>query len=237
MKRPLIGLVPQLDCPQQRLFNRLNYFEALEEAGALPVSLPLSTDPEELRELAERMDAFVFTGGIDVSPRRYGEDPIPEMGEVHPRRDEMEARLLPLVMERGKSILCICRGIQAVNVILGGTLYQDLPAQHPSEIAHRQPEPFDKPSHPVTVLPDTPLAALVGPGELMVNSIHHQAVKALAPVLRPMAISPDGVVEAAWLPDYPYLRAYQWHPEYLHVDNAPSRALFRDFVESVRNKE
>ena len=237
MTKPLIGLIPQLDCPQKRLFNRQNYFEALEEAGALPVCLPLTTDLEALRELAERMDAFLFTGGIDVSPRRYGEAPIPEMGECHPRRDEMEARLLPMVMERGKSILCICRGIQTVNVILGGSLYQDLPAQHPSEIIHRQPEPFGKPSHPVTVLPGTPLAALVGPGELMVNSIHHQAVKALAPALRPMAMSPDGLVEAAWLPDYPYLRAYQWHPEYLHEDNAPSRALFRDFVESIRGKE
>lgn len=233
MTKPLIGLVPQLDCPQQRLFNRLNYFEALEEAGALPVSLPLTTDPEELRSLAHRLDAFVFTGGIDVSPQCYGESPIPEMGEAHPRRDEMEARLLTLVMERGKSILGICRGIQTVNVILGGTLYQDLPAQRPSEIAHRQPKPFEAPSHPVTVLPDTPLAALVGPGELMVNSIHHQAIKALAPALRPMALSPDGLIEAVWLPGYPYLRAYQWHPEYLCGNNAPSRALFRDFVESI----
>lgn len=234
MEKPLIGLVPQLDCPQQRLFNRLNYFEALEEAGALPVNLPLRTDPQGLRALAQRMDAFVFTGGIDVSPGRYGEDPIPELGQVHPRRDEMEALLLPLVMEQGKSILCICRGIQAVNVILGGTLYQDLPTQHPSEIAHRQPEPFDMPSHSVTVLPDTPLADLVGSGELMVNSIHHQAIKTLAPPLKVMAKSPDGVIEAAWLPGYPYLRAYQWHPEYLHKKDASSRALFHDFLQSVR---
>lgn len=234
MKKPLIGLLPQWDEEKGRLFNRLNYFEALEEAGALPVCLPLTTDPEELGELAERMDAFVFTGGVDVSPRRYGEAPLPELGRVHPRRDEMEALLLPLVMARGKSILGICRGIQSINVILGGTLYQDLPSQHPSEIAHFQPQPFDRASHAVTVLPGTPLASCLGAGEHWVNSIHHQAVKALAPALLPMALSPDGLVEAAWLPDYPYLRAYQWHPEYLHESDASSRALFRDFVESIR---
>lgn len=233
MEKPMIGLLPQWNREKDRLFNRRNYFEALEEAGALPVNLPLTTDPEELRAYALRMDAFLFTGGIDVSPLRYGEELIPELGEVHPQRDQMEALLLPLVMEQGKSIMAICRGIQTINVILGGTLYQDLPTQHSSEIAHQQPAPFDQPGHAVTVLPDTPLAALVGAGELRVNSIHHQAVKALAPLLRPMALSPDGLIEAAWLPGYPYLRAYQWHPEYLCGDNGPHHALFRDFVESI----
>lgn len=236
MQKPLIGLLPQWNREEDRLFNRRNYFEALEEAGALPVNLPLTTDPEELREYALRMDAFLFTGGIDLSPLRYGEEPIPELGEVHPQRDQMEALLLPLVMEQGKSILAICRGIQTINVILGGTLYQDLPTQHPSEIAHRQPAPFDQPGHTITVLPGTPLAVLVGADTLRVNSMHHQAIKALAPVLRPMALSPDGLVEAAWLPDYPYLRAYQWHPEFLHEDDASGPALFRDFVESIHGK-
>ncbi len=234
MSKPLIGLIPQYDADAKRLNNRDNYFAAVSAAGGLPVNLPMSSDLSELKALAERMDAFLFTGGIDVSPARYGEEPLPELGEVQSFRDEMESSLLPLVMEKEKSLLCICRGIQTVNVILGGSLYQDLPSQRPSDICHSQGEPYEKPTHPVRILPGTPLALLLGVEELAVNSMHHQAVKALAPGLQVMATAPDDVIEAAWLPAYPYLRAYQWHPEYLFEGgDEPSRLIFADFINSI----
>lgn len=233
MRKPLIGLVPQIDRENARLNNRQNYFTSLQAAGALSVNLPMSSDPALLKEIVERMDAFLFTGGVDVAPERYGEAPLPQLGEVHAERDAMEAALLPLVMESGKSILCICRGIQTVNVILGGTLYQDLPTQKPSALTHSQSGNYESPVHTVNILPDTPLASLLGVQELAVNSMHHQAVKEPASALRPMAYAPDGVLEAAWAPDYPYFRAYQWHPEYLAEKDGFAAAIFRDFVESI----
>ena len=234
MEKPLIGLVPQIDRENARLNNRRNYFDSLAAAGTLPVDLPMTADQELLRSIAERMDGFLFTGGVDVDPARYGEAPIPQLGEVHPERDAMEAALLPLVMETGKSILCICRGIQTVNVILGGKLYQDLPTQLPSEIVHSQNGDYETPVHEVEIVPGTPLALLAKTKSAQVNSMHHQAVKALAPSLRPMAYAPDGVVEAAWEPNYPYFRAYQWHPEYLARKDSLAAAIFRDFAESIR---
>ena len=234
MHRPLIGLMPQIDLENARLNNRRNYFTSLQAAGALPVNLPMTDDPALLRAMVERMDGFLFTGGVDVDPARYGEAPIPQLGEVHRERDAMEAALLPLVMKTGKSILCICRGIQTVNVILGGTLWQDLPGQNPSELTHSQSGSYEEPVHTVNILPDTPLSALAGMESARVNSMHHQAVKALAPSLRPMAYATDGVLEAAWMPDYPYFRAYQWHPEYLSHKDRLSAEIFRDFVESCK---
>ena len=233
MNKPLIGLVPQIDRENARLNNRQNYFEALQLAGALPVNLPLSSDEGLLRSMVERMDAFLFTGGVDVDPTRYGEEPIPELGEVHRERDAMETALLPMVMESGKSILCICRGIQTVNVILGGTLYQDLPSQHPSPLVHSQKGDYETPVHGVEILPGTPLSALLGVKELAVNSMHHQAVKLLSPRLKAMAYAPDGILEAAWMPDYPYFRAYQWHPEYLAEKDRAAKAIFEDFVSHI----
>lgn len=233
MKRPLIGLVPQIDTPSDKLVNQTVYFDALRGAGSLPVSMPLTSDPEVLKALVERLDGFLFTGGVDVDPKRFGEAPHPALTELHPKRDEMESLLLPLIMESGKSVFAICRGLQTVNVILGGTLYQDLDTQHPSEIHHRQSPPFDRFCHSVAVLPDTPLHDKLRVDELSVNSIHHQAIKALAPALKPMALSPDGLIEAVYAPDYPYLRAVQWHPERLYATDEFSRILLNDFVNSI----
>ncbi len=233
MSRALIGLVPSIDAENGRLFNRWNYLRAVEEAGGIPVILPVTAEPEVLSKLADSLDGFVFTGGVDIAPSCYGEEPLPELGEVQRERDALEAALLPLVMDRGKSILGICRGIQAINVFLGGSLWQDLPSQQPSVICHRQERDFDIPVHTVSVVAGTPLAALSGKGELRVNSMHHQAVRTLAPALRPMAYAPDGVLEAVWAVDYPYLRAYQWHPEYLTRSYSVAAAIFTDFVKSI----
>lgn len=153
-----------------------------------------------------------------------------------PRTDALERELLNRALEQDKPILGICRGIQFLNVALGGTLYQDLPTEHPSRIEHSMKPPYDRAAHAVRILPDTPLAALLQKMELDDNSCHHQAIKALAPVLVEIARSTDDLIEAVYLPGKTYVWALQWHPELtLHTDE-DSRKIFEAFVGAVRKK-
>ena len=139
-------------------------------------------------------------------------------------------------VNKGKPLLGICRGAQLINVALGGSLYQDIPSEYKTEIAHRQGEEKMEYSHSVTVLENTPLAALVGEGELPANSFHHQAAKRLGNGLLPMAYAADGIVEAMYFPAHTYLRAYQWHPERLCERDEKNKALFSEFITACITK-
>ena len=145
----------------------------------------------------------------------------------------MEGIVLKMALERDKPVLGICRGIQFINAFLGGTLYQDLPTQHPSQTNHRQPAPYDRPVHDVTVAGKSPLHDCLACDRLAVNSCHHQAVRTLAPALQAMAFSPDGLVEAAYMPGKRFVWAVQWHPEFSFRTDAASRKIFRAFTESM----
>ena len=148
-------------------------------------------------------------------------------------RDNMEKLVLEDAMKEGKPILGICRGIQFINAVLGGTLYQDLPSQHPSQIEHHQTPPYDIPVHDVIISRSTPLYECLGTDRISVNSYHHQAVKAVAPELEIMAESEDGIVEALYKPFYSFLWAVQWHPEFSYKTEGNSRKIFRAFVERL----
>ena len=199
--------------------------------------LPLVSEDGLLEQMAKAMDGFLFTGGPDVSPGRYGSEREAFCGEGCEERDEMELRLFKKVYSRDKPALGICRGMQLANVALGGTLYQDLVAQCPSEIGHRQPSPYDAPAHSVAIVSASPLGRLLGKGEINVNSCHHQAVRDLAPGLSVMAEAPDGVVEAVWMPGKRFVWAVQWHPEFSYYADANSRRIFNAFVESMKKQE
>ena len=161
----------------------------------------------------------------------------PTCGELCPARDTLERELLNRALEQDKPILGICRGLQILNVTLGGTLYQDLPTEHPPEISHSMKPPYDRAAHTVRILPDTPLAALLQKPELGVNSCHHQAIKTLAPGLVEMARSTDGLIEAVYLPGKTFVWAVQWHPELsLHAGEA-SRKMFIALVTAVIKKQ
>lgn len=229
MKKPLIGLVPLVDEGRESYWMLPGYMTGVEQAGGVPVMLPLTSDEEALRRLAQGLDGFLLTGGHDVSPAVYGAPVSPRCGDCCPKRDEMEGLLLRLVLEADKPVLGICRGIQFLNAALGGTLYQDLPDERPSAVIHHQEPPYDQPSHPVSLLPGTPLAALMEAHTLPVNSCHHQGIKALAPALSPMAKAEDGLVEAVWMPAARFVWAVQWHPEFAFRTES-SRRIFRQFV-------
>lgn len=233
-KKPMIAVIPLLDEQRDSLWMLPGYFDGITGAGGIPVMLPLTDDEAALRQCVELCSGVLFTGGQDVSPALYGEDILYDNVGCCPDRDAMESIVLKLAMEQDKAILGICRGIQFINVSLGGKLYQDLPSQHPSEVCHRQTPPYDVPAHTVELVPGSPLEELLHTENLPVNSYHHQAVRELAPGLEPMAVSPDGLVEAVCRPASRFLWAVQWHPEFAFKKDPANRAIFRRFVEACR---
>jgi len=236
MKRPVIGVVPLWDEERESLWMLPGYLAGIEEAGGLPLILPLTGEASVLRQLAAGVDGMLFTGGQDVNPALYGEEKSDVCGQPCQRRDEMERLLFAEALSRDKPVFGICRGIQLFNALLGGSLYQDLPSQTQSRIRHAQKPPYDQPAHEVRVLPGTPLSALSGQEILSVNSCHHQGLKTLAPPLAVMAKTRDDLIEAVYMPEKTFAWAVQWHPEYA-LDDPVSRALFAAFVEAVHESK
>lgn len=231
MTRPIIGVVPLLNYQKNHYWMVPGYLKGLQEAGAMPVMLPVITSVSEAEHLIALCSGFLFTGGQDVNPAVYGEKKSTLCGEISPERDIMEKLLLEQAMAADKPILGICRGIQFINAALGGTLYQDIPLQLPSDIVHFQQPPYHLPSHEVEICPESPLRRLLGRNRIYVNSYHHQGIKELSPQLCEMAYSADGLTEAVYAPNQYFLWAVQWHPEYSYTADENSRKLFRAFIE------
>lgn len=231
MQKPLIGVIPLWDDQRESIWMLPGYLDGLRQAGGLPVILPLEADGDDLRQLYALCGGLLFTGGHDVDPSLYGGQAGPLCGPLCPRRDALERALFRQALEAGKPMLGICRGIQLFNVLLGGTLYQDLPTECPGAVPHRMAPPYDRPFHTVHLAEGGMLRGLLGREELGVNSYHHQGIRALAGPLRAEARAPDGLVETISCPEHPFLLAVQWHPEFSFRTDAASRAIFRAFVE------
>ncbi len=233
-RKPVIGIVPLVDYGRESLWMLPGYIEGVASCGGLPVVLSLTEDKGDIEEYMSLCDGFLFTGGQDVNPTEYGEEKLSLCGEICPERDRMERPLLAAAMERDKAVLGICRGIQTINAYLGGTLYQDIPAQCPSEVNHHQDRPYYVPSHRVNIVAGSPLEKVLGKREAMVNSCHHQAVKKLASGLTVMATAPDGIVEAVYMENKRFFWAVQWHPEFSYKVNSDSVKIFDAFVKGCR---
>ena len=237
---PLVGVTATVETIGGRPRIRLNaaYTRALESAGLLPVVIPPLGSPAAAAPLLRGLRGLVLTGGEDVGPDRYGHPPHPELGTVQPARDEAALALVAAARAAGLPTLAICRGIQLLNVALGGTLVQHLPAERPGPLAHGQEGLRAARTHDVAVAPGSRLASALGAERLAVNSMHHQAVRALAPALRATAHAPDGVVEGAESADPAWWAlAVQWHPEELTDGPEPwDRALFAAFAREVRGR-
>ena len=232
-KRPLIGIVPDYSEEKKQMELYSNYVTAVEKSGGVPLILPIPSDKKTAEKLAALCDGFLFSGGIDVSPKRYGEEPIPQLGEVSPLRDEADFQYFRLAYASKKPIIGICRGEQVLNVCRGGTLYQDLPAQLSGALLnHRQEEPGDVKTHEVLALKESTVAKAYGTEKFTVNSFHHEAVKAVAPGLTVTAKAPDGVIEALEDPSYGFFVLVQWHPEKIFDVCKGSQTLFRFFIEA-----
>ena len=232
MKKPLIGLIPLVDEGRESFWMLPGYMAGIARAGGLAVMLPLTGEDVDIENLVERFDGFLFTGGHDVDPALYGQEKEGCCGDLCPGRDTMEQKLLKAALAADKPVLGICRGLQLMNAVLGGTLWQDIPTQVPSETNHRMAAPYGRAEHTVQVNPELPFGNL--PLTLGVNSCHHQGIRELAPELKVWAKAPDGLVEAVYLPGKRYARAVQWHPEFFPVEDELSRTIFGGFVEAAK---
>ena len=218
------------------VFLYTSYIEALHKIKLAAVLITPAHTPDAIAALMDSCCGLVLTGGEDVDPRRYGEPPSPALGAVEPARDEMEFAALQAAIEREMPVFGICRGAQVLNVHFGGTLYQDLKTERPTDLLHDQTAPWDRRTHNATVETDTLLHTVLGDTRLFINSFHHQAVKDVGRDLRIAAIAEDGLIEAIEHEKMPWVLGVQWHPERNEAtapDTDPDRRLFAAFRAAV----
>lgn len=230
MSKPIIAITSR--CEDGYIWQRNNYMDCIEAAGGIAVCLSLHGGSSAIDSLVDRFDGFLFSGGDDIHPGAYGEDMLEEC-KVDTCRDALEIPLMAAVLAKKKPVFGICRGLQVMNIVLGGNLYQDIPSQLPeSNILHNQEEPFTKTVHQVNILPNTPLTSILGSDRIDINSMHHQSIRALAESLRPTAMADDNIIEGVYLPDHPFAVAVQWHPEWLGMEDPASAKLFVAFIDA-----
>lgn len=238
MAAPLIGITANYQAEENSKFGTItlgeSYVQAVIQAGGIPVLIPVGLSEAQTAALFDRLDGLLLTGGADVDPQRFGGVPHPRIYGINQQRDTLEIQLVQMAAEREKPFLGICRGLQVINVALGGTLYTDIGDQHPEALRHDwYPDiPRNHLAHAVQVSPLSRLAAILDADEVPVNSLHHQAILHLAPGLRPSAYSPDRLVEGVEIADHPFGLGVQWHPEWIQ-EHAPQRQLFRALVEAA----
>jgi putative glutamine amidotransferase len=219
-----------------RFYLARYYSEAVEAAGGLPVHVPLIPSADFVKGVVDSLDGLLLPGSdSDIDPQRYGREPHPQLGSVHPIKDETDLLALTRVEERGMPLFAICFGIQSLNVSRGGTLIQDIVSQHPDAIKHEQGAPRDRHSHRVRLLEDSMLGQLAGTESAPVNSHHHQAIETLGRELVATAWAPDGIIEAVEDPRSDrFVLGVQWHPELGWERDELSQALFSRFVSEAR---
>jgi putative glutamine amidotransferase len=238
MRPPLIGITCGTSARDTRASNpqdRLNqsYSRAVAAVGGIPVILPNAGAPDDARVLLDRLDAVLLSGGYDVAPDRFGEEMLNETVEVDPERDQAELDLIYTVLDRDMPVLAICRGIQLLNVAMGGSLIQDIPSQVDTSLCHSQKAERSLATHPVRVEPGSKLGEIVGRETLDVNSFHHQAVKRVAEGLVVTAAAPDGIVEAVEAAGARFVVAVQWHPEEMVEKDDAAKRIFTAFVRAA----
>lgn len=242
--KPLIGIscgtfYDRAWCPPS-FGHRQTYVDAILRANGAPMLIPPVQDEATLRALYERLDGVLLAGGGDIEPAHYGDEPHAKLGTLDPLRDGAELPMARWAAAEGKPILGICRGVQVINVALGGTLWQDIPSQIASELLHNlsyEREDWTHLAHEMRISPDSRLRALLGVDSMLINSLHHQSVRQIAPGLRAVAWAPDGVVEALEGGGDSFLLGVQCHPEALQATADPRwQAVFAAFVQSCAER-
>lgn len=219
--QPLIGITPQYEIERERAWIRSSYTGAVIRAGGIPVILDQYEDKAVLEALLPRLDGILFTGGVDINPKLYGEEVDPKCGEIADVRDAFEVRLMEVVEQYDIPVFGICRGIQSLNVLCGGSLHQ-----------HRDNHQGVR--HDVDITEGTRLHAIIGKTKINANSFHHQCVKAIAPGLIVTAHAEDGTIEAIERPGERFFVGVQWHPELLSANEEDHHALFCAFIGAAR---
>ena len=233
--KPLIG-IPTRTIKDNETYPsfgiRGTFTRSIELAGGAPVLIPLQLSGESLRAIFARLDGLFLAGGVDVHPREFGENVEPYCGDIDPARDAVELAVTRWALKENKPVFGICRGIQSLNVAAGGSLYQDIKTQMPATLEHpyQKGNPYQHRAHDITIDADSRLGRALGATRVAVNSLHHQALKQVAPGFRVIARAPDGIVEAIEATNGAYAVAVQFHPEWLIDDDARMIGVFQDFV-------
>ncbi|MTI65758.1 MAG: gamma-glutamyl-gamma-aminobutyrate hydrolase family protein [Firmicutes bacterium] len=222
-KRPLIGISAELKVDEsgrfpgyRRVYVNEDYIKSVELVGGVPIIIPLTDNEENIKKCIERMDGLILSGGHDVTPLSYGEEPLQKLGNILPERDKFDLKLLKKAYELNKPILGICRGHQIINVFFGGNIYQDLSYIEGCKIKHDQYNLSNIVTHTVEVKENTILREVLGK-EILTNSFHHQVIKDVAPGFIISAKAKDGVIEAIEKKGEQFILGVQWHPEMMAV--------------------
>ncbi|MGV3487506.1 MAG: gamma-glutamyl-gamma-aminobutyrate hydrolase family protein [Tuberibacillus sp.] len=230
--KPLIGITSSIGKSGEASVADA-YVKAVEKSGGIPVILPNITSEEGIEKLAATIDGLLVTGGGDIDPTLFNEEPLPGLGEITPERDAFELSIIPKMLEARKPILGICRGIQILAIAAGGDMYQDVYSQNSDRplLQHQQHAPRSHGSHFVTVENNSLLHQIMGEERFKVNSFHHQTVRRPGNGFRVTAVASDGLVEAIECIDHPFAVGVQWHPEcLLETNDAYSMKLFAAFI-------
>ncbi len=230
MTKKIIAIVPLWDDEKESIWMLPGYMNGIRDAGAIPIILPLSSSDEDVLAVFDKCDGLLLTGGHDISPSLYHEAQKGTCGTACSDRERIESALYKNALADQKPVLGICRGIQMINVLQGGSLYQDLPTEYASGTEHHMKPPYTNIAHYVHIRKESPLYSLLGVEHLGVNSYHHQGVKKLGKHLEIMAESEDGLTEAVRHTEQNFVWAVQWHPEFDFRVNPASKRIFEAFV-------
>jgi len=240
--KPVIGVTPDFNPGNRQdmggkeptYFLRARYLQAIQDAGGVPLVLPLVVNRTEQEFLLQRLDGLLVTGsGSDLAPKLYGERQQYPFRNMSEDRAQLELGLSELAFRRGVPTLGICGGMQSMNVALGGTLIQDIPSQIKTTIQHRPKKSATKPAHHIHVQPKSLLRRILKQARVPVNSSHHQSVKAVPDVLRVTATASDGVIEAIESSEHTFWLGVQWHPEFLYRQDPIQKRLFSALIRAA----
>lgn len=233
--KPIIGITASLEGPKINV-QRENC-DAVVLAGGLPFIIPYFVDKQTIHQLSSHLDGLLLSGGGDIDPFLFEEEPIPKLGSITPERDFLEVQLIHDMLVQDKPILGICRGCQILNVAAGGNMFQDIYSQMEKELLqHAQQAPRYHVSHMAMIQKNTLLHRIMEEEQIKVNSFHHQAVKDLAQGFQVSALASDGVIEAFESREHSFVLGVQWHPEDLYQKHPDMLKLFKAFVEACRTK-
>ncbi len=243
VKCPIIGISATLlmiesGClmGRERSAVGYDYIRAIQQAGGVPVVLPIVNEHHLIQQQIEIIDGLLLSGGYDVSPLCYGEDPKPGLEAICPERDIYEIELVQSAQRSNKPIFGICRGLQLLNVALGGTLYQDINLSIPSALQHQSKAKPDEATHAITISSQSLLHSIMNETKVLTNSFHHQAIKDLAPDLVVNAQSSDGVIEGVESPGPDFILGVQWHPELMIEKHSNMLKIFQAFLEAAKKR-
>lgn len=219
----------------ERIFVNKDYVDAISKAGGIPLLLPPVEDSATIQQYIQVCDGFILSGGGDINPILYGEYPHPQLEEFHTALDRAQWALTEAILQSDKPMLAICRGMQLLNVVQGGNLWQDINAIDHPVMLHSQYSPRADVFHPVHLVPNSLLGKLFG-GPLEVNSFHHQCLNKLGNGLRMTATAPDGIIEAIEMTDHRFVVGVQWHPEMLLTQDQDMLPLWKEFIHQSQQK-